>query len=596
MSTRSGQLYARLLTYVRPHWRMFAVSIAAMVVLAGTQPAVPALLKPMLDGSFVHKDLGLVNVMAVALVLVFAIRGVCSYLGAIALEYVAGQVVMALRSQMYRKLLSLPSAHTDTQAPGAIMSKFTFDAAQVTDAATYVLTVLVRDSLTVLGLLAWMAYLDWRLTCIALATAPVVVLIVRYFSHRLRTMSAKVQDTMGDVTEILDESIAGHKVIRTYGGQPYETDRFGRAINSSRRFQLKFASAAHATAPIAQLVTSMALAIIIYLTARQSAADEVTVGAFVSFFAAMILLFSPIKRLTSVNGRLQRGLAASASVFEFIDQQSEPNRGRRELGVVRGDIHIAGVSLRYGPDAPVALDDITVSIEAGEFVALVGPSGSGKSSLANLLPRFYVPHRGVVSIDGQSITDVTLESLRAQIATVSQDIVLFDDTVAANVAYGALRESSESEIIDALERAQAMDFVNQMPAGIHTSIGPGGSRLSGGQRQRLAIARAFLKNAPILILDEATSSLDSASERAIHDALESLRHGRTTLVIAHRLSTIESADRIVVMTNGKIAETGTHQELLATSSLYAGLHRFQFSSETELSATNQSPASGTTSE
>ncbi|MEM7251070.1 MAG: lipid A export permease/ATP-binding protein MsbA [Pseudomonadota bacterium] len=581
MSQNSRSLYARLLSYVRPHWRMFAVSIGAMVVLAATQPAVPALLKPMLDGSFVHKDLGLVNTMALLLVVVFAVRGICSYFGAIALEYVAGRVVMALRGEMYAKLLTLPSAKTDHQAPGTMISKFTFDALQVTDAATYVLTVLVRDSLTIIGLLAWMAYLDWRLTGIALATAPVVVLIVRYFSHRLRTMSARVQDTMGEVTQILDESIAGNKVIRTYGGQHYETERFETSINWARRFQLKFASAAHATAPIAQLVTSVALAIIIYLTARQSAADEVTVGAFVSFFAAMILLFSPIKRLTSVNGRLQRGLAASASVFAFIDQISETDTGEQELADVQGRIEFDNISLRYTDDGPMALDNVSLTIEAGEFVAFVGPSGSGKSSLANLLPRFYVPYRGAVRVNGIDITNVSLASLRAHVAVVSQDIVLFDDTIAANVAYGALRGSADRDIIDALERAQAMDFVQQLPDGIRTRIGPDGTRLSGGQRQRLAIARAFLKNAPILILDEATSSLDSASERAIHLAVESLRAGRTTLVIAHRLSTVESADRIVVMTGGQIAEIGSHQALLASSPLYAGLHRFQFSPDAD---------------
>ncbi len=569
---------------------MFALAVAAMVVLAATQPAVPALLKPMLDGSFVDKDLTLVNTMAVLLVLVFLARGVCSYASAIALEYVAGRVVMTLRTEMYAKLISLPNERTDEEAPGTLISKFTYDALQVTDAATHVLTVLVRDALTVIGLLGWMAYLDWRLTMVALLTAPIVIVIVRYFSVRLREMSERVQQTMGNVTQILEESVAGTKVIRTYGGQAYEKERFAASINAARRFQLKFASAASGTAPIAQFVTSIALAVIIYITARQSAADELTVGGFVSFFAAMILLFSPIRRLTSINSRLQRGIAAAGSVFSFVDQPSEPDAGVVALGKVDGRITFDQVSLRYSASRDLALKNVSLSIAAGEFVALVGPSGSGKTSVANLLPRFYQATDGQIRIDDTPIDTVSLESLRANIAIVSQDIVLFDDTIAANVAYGTMRRSSEDAILAALKAAQADDFLHQFPDGIHTRIGPDGARLSGGQRQRLAIARAFLKDAPILILDEATSSLDSASERAIQRALESLRLGRTTIVIAHRLSTVEGADRIIVMAGGEVIETGTHHALLESSTLYAGLYRFQFSAEADDVADVDTPA------
>jgi len=572
----SSRLYRRLLSQVLPYWRMFACSLGCMVVLAATQPAIPALLKPMLDGSFVEKDLSIVQQMAALMVLVFFIRGLASYGSAVIMAWVAGKLVLDLRTQMFEKLMSLPTTYADRAQTGTLMSKVTYDATQVTDAGTRVLTTLVGDSLTVVALLAWMAYLDWQLTLVAMLSAPLVMWTAYHFSVRLRTMSRNLQGIMGQVTHLIRETLDGEKVVRIFGGQRYERARFRESANWARRYELKFASAAHATGPIAQFVISIALAVIICMTAYQSTNDQITIGGFVSFLASMVLLFPPIRRLTSVNGGLQRGLAATESVFALIDEASEPDAGDRVLGCADGRIELSNVSFRYPGTEGRALEGINLAINPGEMVALVGPSGSGKTTLAHLLPRFYDPSAGRIYLDGIDTRELTLASLRRHIAFVNQDVVLFNDTIAANIAYGDLAGASREAILEAADAAHVTDFLSDLPAGLDAMIGENGVRLSGGQRQRIAVARAFLKDAPILILDEATSALDTESERRVQDALERLRIGRATLVIAHRLSTIERADRIVVMAGGRVIETGTHETLLETSGLYAGLYRFQF--------------------
>lgn len=572
----SSRLYRRLLSQVLPYWRMFACSLGCMVVLAATQPAIPALLKPMLDGSFVEKDLSIVQQMAALMVLVFFIRGLASYGSAVIMAWVAGKLVLDLRTQMFEKLMSLPTTYADRAQTGTLMSKVTYDATQVTDAGTRVLTTLVGDSLTVVALLAWMAYLDWQLTLVAMLSAPLVMWTAYHFSVRLRTMSRNLQGIMGQVTHLIRETLDGEKVVRIFGGQRYERARFRESANWARRYELKFASAAHATGPIAQFVISIALAVIICMTAYQSTNDQITIGGFVSFLASMVLLFPPIRRLTSVNGGLQRGLAATESVFALIDEASEPDAGDRVLGSADGRIELSNVSFRYPGTEGRALEGINLAINPGEMVALVGPSGSGKTTLAHLLPRFYDPSAGRIYLDGIDTRELTLASLRRHIAFVNQDVVLFNDTIAANIAYGDLAGASREAILEAADAAHVTDFLSDLPAGLDAMIGENGVRLSGGQRQRIAVARAFLKDAPILILDEATSALDTESERRVQDALERLRIGRATLVIAHRLSTIERADRIVVMAGGRVIETGTHETLLETSGLYAGLYRFQF--------------------
>ncbi|GMQ76936.1 MAG: lipid A ABC transporter ATP-binding protein/permease MsbA [Gammaproteobacteria bacterium] len=569
------ELYVRLLRQVAPYWRIFVLAVAAMVILAATEPALPILLKPLLDGSFVDKDLDSVGLMAGLIIVLFVIRGAATFATTMALTWVGGKVVMDLRNQMFDKLLSLPSAYYDKQASGTLISKVTFDATQVMEAASNVLLVLVRDSLSIIGLLAWMLYLQWQLTLIAFITAPVIVLLVKYFSKRLRLMSHRLQESMGDVTHVLEEAIDGQHVVRSFGGEPYEKRRFANTAEQVRRFQLKFMAASTANSPVAQVVMSVALAVILILAARLSAGDEITVGGFVSFFAAMALLFSPIKRLTGVNGLLQRGIAAAASVFALVDQVSEPDRGTRTIGRARGRLEFRDVGFTYEAGEERALDRICVTVEPGQTLALVGHSGSGKSTLAMLVPRFYLPDEGSILVDGIDTRELTLASLRANIALVSQDIVLFNDSVAANIAYGPLAVASHEDIVAAAKAAHAMEFIDNLPRGLDTQVGQKGVRLSGGQRQRLAIARAFLKDAPFLIMDEATSSVDNISEQHIQAGLEQLRKGRTTIIIAHRLSTIEHADTIAVMDKGRIVDVGTHVHLLENSSLYASLYRFQ---------------------
>ena len=572
----SKTIYLRLLRRVVPYWRPFALGTVMMIVLGLTEPAFPAILE-MVVSSFEERALDSVPLYAAFFLGVFLVRGLSSFLSVFLLESVAARLVRDLRKDMFDRLMRIPAPVYDNVASGTLISKVTFDAQQVTDAATRAVTVLIRDSVAVLGLLGWMLWIDWKLTLIALATAPVVMAVVVYFSRRLRRMAHGVQHTMGDVTHVLQESIEGHKVVKVFSGQDYETRRFVDAANRVRRFQVKFAAAGAATAPIAQMVTAIALAIILLLCAGQFEAGAIAISDFVSFFTAMALLFSPIKRLTRVNSLIQRGIAAAASVFAMIDASVESDSGSVRIGRAEGRLELDSVTFGYESSGHRALDAVSITIEPGETVALVGPSGSGKTTIAGLIPRFYDPDGGSVRLDGVDLRDLTLESLRANVALVSQDIVLFDDTVAANIAYGATSGATSEAIVDAARTAHALEFIEAMPQGLDTLIGERGVKLSGGQRQRLAIARAVLKDAPVLILDEATSSLDSESERYVRDAVEKLRAGRTTLVIAHRLSTIEGADRIVVMERGRIADVGTHAELIKRNGLYAGLYRFQFS-------------------
>ncbi|NCF28681.1 MAG: ATP-binding cassette domain-containing protein, partial [Gammaproteobacteria bacterium] len=389
-------LYTRLLRHVTPYWRMFALAVGAMVILAGTEPALPMLLKPTLDGSFVEKDLQSVGLMAGLIIALFVIRGAATFATTMALTWVGGRVVMDLRNQMFDKLVSLPSAYYDNHASGTLISKVTFDATQVTEAASNVLLVLVRDTLSIIGLLAWMFYLQWQLTLIAFVTAPIIVLFVKYFSARLRLMSHRLQESMGDVTHVLEEAIDGQHVVRSFGGEPYEKGRFANTVEQVRRFQLKFMAASTANSPVAQVVISVALAIILILAAHLSATDEITIGGFVSFFAAMALLFSPIKRLTGVNGLLQRGIAAAASVFALVDEASEADRGTQNIGRARGRLEFRDIGFTYGSGEEPALDHVSITVEPGETLALVGHSGSGKSTLAMLVPRFYVLDEGSI--------------------------------------------------------------------------------------------------------------------------------------------------------------------------------------------------------
>ncbi len=568
-------LYLRLLGYVRPYTRIFALSLAGTTVVAITEPLVAALIKPLLDGSFVEKDPYSIRVMPLLLVTVFIVRGIADFVGSVAMNWIAHRVVMDLRDGLFARLLTLPTRHFDDHSAGTLLSRLTYDVTQVMTASTQALVTLVRDGLAVVGLLAWMLYLNWQLSLLAFLIAPGIGLIMRVISQRLRRLSRELQELMGEMTRVIDEVLQGHKVIKIFGGQDYERNRFNRVNNRVRQFNLKLVAASEGSGPLVQLLAIIALGSMIYLASLQSAADQITVGGFVSLFGAMAMLLAPIKRLTKVNEQLQRGLAAAETIFALLDEPAEPDRGTRAIGRAVGRVSFRAVSHRYRAEGAEVVRRLSLEVHPGETIALVGPSGSGKTTLMSLLPRFYEPDSGDILLDGAPIRELRLAELRANIAYVSQDIVLFNDTVAANIAYGAGFRADEADLVRAAERAHAMEFIRELPQGLHTLIGENGARLSGGQRQRIAIARALLKNAPILILDEATSALDTQSERKVQQALDALREGRTAFVIAHRLSTIETADRIVVLDKGSIAEIGTHAELLACGGLYASLYQMQ---------------------
>ena len=575
----NSQLYLRLLSYVRPYWRIFLISIIATAVTAATEPLLPALLKPMLDGTFVNRDETVVRLVPIFVLLIFLVRGIASFVSAYTIGWVGDKVVMDLRNEMFRKLMTLHTRYYDDHATGQLISKFTFDVTRVTEAATNVVTVTIRDSIIIAGLMGWLLYLNWKLTMITLVMMPIIAIVIRVINVRMRSSSRDSQRAMGDVTQVIEESITAHKVVKLFGGQQYESERFNDRANWVRRYSMKQTAANAANVPIVQMVAAFVLAFLFYLAIEQSRTDGKTVGEFLSYIVAMMMLTSPLKRITGVSVYLQNGLAAAESVFALLDTPNESDAGKVEIERAKGEIYFDHVNFSYQQDAAnprLALHDICLKIPAGQSVALVGASGSGKTTIANLVPRFYSPTGGRITLDGHDLADLTLASLRANIALVSQEVVLFNDTVAANIAYGQMREVPEAEIIAAATAAHAMEFINDMPLGLNTLVGEKGVRMSGGQRQRIAIARAILKNAPILILDEATSALDSESERHVQAALETLMRGRTTLVIAHRLSTIENADRIVVMQKGQIVETGTHRELLDKAGVYAQLHHIQF--------------------
>ncbi|MDZ7751675.1 MAG: lipid A export permease/ATP-binding protein MsbA [Gammaproteobacteria bacterium] len=574
----SRRLYLRLLTYARPYWAYFIASILGLVLVAVTEPAVPALFKPLLDDAFVAKDASAVVWIPFAIVGIFILRGIGSFVGETAMAWISGRLILDIREQIFHRLMRLPTSFFDHNSAGVLISKMTYDVSQVATAATKVLTVLIRDSLTILALLLWMGYISFKLTFVVAFVAPLIVYVVIVINKRLRVLSRSLQGSFGDMTHIMEEVTNGHKVVKIFGGQEYERRRFERAANWVRRLRFKAQVVSGLSVPTVQIIAAIGMAFVVYVAGRDVQAGVLTVGDFVSFFTAMALLFSPIKRLTAVSKPLQTGLAAAESAFGLIDQPTERVEGNPGRKRVRGAISFENVSFTYAGKPERAIADFNLEVKPGETLALVGPSGSGKSTLVSLIPRFYEVDAGRILLDGRDIAEVNLEVLRARITLVSQEPVLFNDTVRANIAYGHNAGASEEAILKAAADAHALEFIEDLPEGLDTNIGDRGVRLSGGQRQRLVIARAFLKDAPIVILDEATSALDSDSEKKIQAAFETLRRGRTTLVIAHRLSTIESADRIVVIRQGRIVEQGRHRDLLAAGGLYADLYHLQFGS------------------
>lgn len=575
----SGQLYLRLLTYIKPYWKAFTLAVLGMVGTAATEPVFPALMKRLLDDGFKTDNTNLVWMIPIGIVSLFLVRSVFVYTSGYLMMWTSSRVVTDLRREMFAKLLTLPASYNSQQSPGQMISRLVYDVSHISEAATNALVSVIREMLTALALLSYLLYLDWKLTLITLCVGPVIAVLVRSFGKRMRTASLQSMAAMRDISHVIEETASAHKMVKVYGGQKRQTDLFYKATEAFRRAQMREAIPATATTPVTHIAASIAIALIAYLALSQTTGSAgQSPGGFVSFITAMLLLIAPLKQLTSVKTNLQKGLAAAENVFSFLDAASEPDAGKIEINAAHGDIRFDDVTFTYPGTSQTALSNVTFHVPAGMTVALVGPSGGGKTTISNLIPRFYSVGSGTIRIDGTNVEDVKITSLRKNIAFVSQDVLLFDDTVGANIAYGSEANVDETAIVEAAKAANAWDFIQALPDGLHTMIGNNGTRLSGGQRQRLAIARALLKNAPILILDEATSALDMESERKVQLALDVLMKGRTTLVIAHRLSTIERADQILVLNNGRIVEAGTHQSLLSQGNLYAKLAQTQIQS------------------
>jgi len=568
--------YRRLLGYVSPYKGTFIIAVIGMVCYAVTDAAFAALIKPLLDQNFVNRDPQWMLWTPLLLLLVFIARSLGGFFSTYYMASVGRHVVKDIRRQMFTRITHLPTKYFDHSSSGHILSKFTFDSEQVATATTNAVTILVRDSLTVLALLGWMFYLNWKLSLIFIMTAPIIALMAVYVSKRFRKISRRIQASMGDTAHIAEEAIEGQQIIKTFQGQQQEEDNFERANESNRKQNMKMILTTALSVPVIQVIPVLFLVGIIYLATNDTFTTPVSVGTFGSLFAAMLMLLSPLKRLAKINESLQRGITAADSVFGLIDHDIETDKGSYSIAKARGAIAYENLSFHYDQGNDIILENISFNVAPGETVALVGRSGSGKTTLMNLLLRLYPTTSGAIILDEININDYSLKSLRQQISYVGQEVILFNDSIYNNIAYGSLRGRTKAEVMAAADAAHVSEFVDRLPDKFDTEVGDKGVLLSGGQRQRIAIARALLKDSPILILDEATSALDSESEGLIRDSLKCLMQGRTTLVIAHRLSTIENADRIVVLDKGRLVEQGKHAELLALDSHYAHLHRLQF--------------------
>jgi ATP-binding cassette, subfamily B, bacterial MsbA len=571
------RLYRRLMAYVWPYKWVFLVSVLGMAVVSATEGGFAWIMKPLIDGGFVKNDANIVRYIPLVVVAIFVVRGLFGFMAGYATNWVGRQVIFQIRNQMFARLVNLPSRFFDAHSSGILISKLIYDVEQVMNAATKAFTSMVKDSLSLLFLLSWMLFLSWQLTLMFLLLAPIIAVSVRTISLRFRKSSRQIQLSMGEITHVVQEAIEGQRVVKIFCAQDAETRVFSQVNARNLKQAMKKATAAAVNVPVVELLAAIGVAIAIHYAMQQRTAGQLTAGDFVSYITAMGLMMPAIKRLSMVNEVIQTGLSAAQSVFGLIDETPEADPGTHEIARATGRVEYRHVGFRYPVSNAPILDDVSFRIEPGETLALVGASGSGKTTAANLLPRFYMVESGEILLEGVNINTLRLNNLRSHIALVSQETVLFDDSIRNNIAYGKEGPIDDARIVEAARAAHVLDFAQQQPEGLDTMVGERGVRLSGGQRQRIAIARALYKNAPILILDEATSALDTESERLVQEAMRELMRNRTTLVIAHRLSTIENANRILVLTQGKVVETGTHAELLARNGAYARLYRLQFS-------------------
>ncbi len=574
-SMENSAMIGRLLGVIRPYRTRALLALLAMAGTASTQPMLVKAMQALIDNGFGDKQVPFsLWLVPAILISIFALRGLFTFSTAYLNNWVVSRMLNDLRRVMFDRLLRLPVARFQQESTGTLINTIIGDVRQVVDMINSVFLALVRDALSVVGLLATLLYLNWRLTLVALVVVPLTAVIVRQTTGRLRSLNRDNQRVTGEMTQVVEEAARGHQVIRVFSGERYERARFEARSEALRGFSQRMTVAAAATVPVTQIATAVAVAVVIVLAMRQ----HMTAGEFTAFITSMLMLLAPLKSLVEVNGPLQRGMAAAETVFAMMDAPVEHDPGTEVIAHARGHVVFDKVSFAYGDAGTPALADITLDIQPGETVALVGISGGGKSTMVNLVTRFFAPTAGQILLDGVPFEQIALTSLRAQMAMVSQNVVLFDDTLGANIAYG-VETVDPQRLAQAVKAAHLDNVVAELPDGLNTRIGENGMRLSGGQRQRVAIARAIYKDAPILILDEATSALDNESERAVQAALDTLMAGRTTLVIAHRLSTIERADRIVVLDRGRIIEAGRHQDLLAKNGMYANLYRLQFSEQ-----------------
>ncbi len=569
------RVYRRLLRYAWPHWPMFAVGVVGMLLAAATDSGLALLVREFLNGAFIKQNEDMLWMVPGGVFLLFLMRGIGDYIANYFPGWVGRQVIKTLRAELFAHYLNLPTRYFDGQASGQLLSRLTYNIELVAEAATNAITVMIKDTLTIIGLLGVLFYINWQLAAFSLVAAPLIAWLVQRINHRFRRYSARIQSSMGDVTRVAKEAVDGHRLIKLFNAQQFEVQQFERVNEQNRHNNMRLIMTRAVSNPVVQQIAAIGLAAVMYIAIQQMLQQQLRVDDFIGFLTALLLITAPLRRLVAISGPLQQGIAAGASVFDILDVPAEDPGGPLTLERARGEVEFRSVTFAYAPEKGPVLRQVSFRVSSGETLAIVGKSGSGKSTLVSLLPRFYDPQSGSVCLDGHDVREYRLTDLRQQVSLVTQDVVLFNDSIRNNIGFGGI-VASDAAIAAAARAAHVLEFAEELPNGLDTMVGDRGVLLSGGERQRIAIARALLKDSPVLILDEAMSALDSESERHIQDAIEKLVQNRTTLVIAHRLSTIENADRILVIDDGQVVEFGTHAELISRAGVYATLHRLQF--------------------